>query len=159
MMQSGGQASGQLNVGNSGPPQAAPQPQTQHDTDQRFQAVINCHACNLQQIEAAIQANAHPTDPHPSGNGEQLARHPIYLVAYDPSNPGPGGAPAEGQPAELNMTAIRQVFSARYPHVSPDGPPEDGSHVKVRGMHVVAEKDAVGNPTGRVTFGNPEDIA
>jgi hypothetical protein len=156
-MQSGGQASGQLNVGGTPPPPSEPQPQAQQTGD-RMQAVINCHGANLQQIEVAIQANAHTTDPHPAQTGASLTRHPVILSCFDPSSVDANGSPAEGKPAELNMTAIREIFSARYPHVSAEGPPADGSHVQVAGMHVIAEKDMVGNPTGRVRLGNAEEV-
>jgi hypothetical protein len=50
------------------------------------------------------------------------------------------------------------VFSARYAHVSESSPPDDGSHIKVDGMHVIAELDHAGRPTGRVRFGNPDEV-
>jgi len=157
MTQSGGGAGGNLSINGEQPaqqPAAVPPAASPLD---RFQAVVNCHGCNLQQIEVAIQANSHAVDPHPGPKGSYVMRHPIILTAFDPSNLDDQGRPAEGQPAELNMTAIRQVFSSRYPHVSPNPPPEDGSHIKVEGMHFVAEKDHLGQATGRVKLGNPGD--
>jgi hypothetical protein len=159
MMQSGGQAAGQLSVGAPGSPPAAPLPTIdQPTTGDRFQAVINCHACNLHQIEVAIEANQHTTDPHPAQPGRTVARHPVILACFDYASLDDQGRPAEGQPAELNMTVIRQIFSTRYAHVSADPPPADGSHISVEGMHVIAELDQAGNATGRVRFGNPDEV-
>lgn len=157
-------ASGELQVDTSSPPAGEPPLLIEHvgknAVSGQMSAVINVHACNLNQIEVAIQNNLHEVDPHPNRPGEYLSRHPIYLVAFDP-DPGKidqDGHPAEGAPSELNLKAIREIFSARYPHVSPDAPPSDGSHIRVDGMHVIAEVDRRGNPTGRVTFGNPKDV-
>lgn len=124
----------------------------------RFQAVINCHDCNLQQIEVAIANNAHEVDPHPAQHGQWLERHPIILACFDPANVDEDGNPAEGKPAELNMKLIREIFSTRFPFVSSDPPPKDASHIQVDGMHFIGEVDHAGNPTGRVKLGNPEDV-
>jgi hypothetical protein len=152
-----GRASGQLSVDGE-PVTPAPAPPDGPASGQ-FSAVINIHNDNLNQIEVAIQANQHPLDPHPIKPGEAVTRHPVYLVAVDYSNLDAEGHPAEGKPAELNLQLIREVFSTRYAFVSPDGPPADGSHVRVDGMHFIAEVDSAGNPTGRMRLGNPEDVA
>jgi hypothetical protein len=157
MMNSRGGASGSLNTGQVAG-QAPPEAVDYSRVSGRFQAVINCHACNLTQIEVAIQTSRHPYDPHPVLAGVYVERLPILLVAYDGSSVDEHGAPAIGTPLELNLTAIREVMAMRYPDiVSPDGPPADGSHIDVPGMHVVAELDQAGNPTGRVTLGSLEE--
>ena len=156
-------SSAELSVSDgSGPPPSPPVSIEQVGAERvtgRFQAVINVHDCNLKQIEVALEANAHEVDPHPAKAGEFVARHPVFLVAFDPSQVDEHGNPAEGKPAELNLKLIREVFSARYKHVSPDGPPADGSHIQVPGMHTIAELDQSGKPTGRVKLGNPEDVS
>jgi hypothetical protein len=160
MAEQGGRASGQLSTGDGLPPPATT-PQLEVGRDKiagRFAAVIDCHGCNLHQIEVAIQANLHSVDPHPISPGLYVERHPVYLVAFDHANLDEAGLPTEGKPAELNMTAIREIFSARYPHISAEAPPQDGSHIRVPGMHIVGERDRHGNFTGQVRLGNPEDV-
>lgn len=157
-----GNASGQLST-DDGLLSPRPAPLTAADVGDsaitgRMQAIINCHNCNLKQIEQAVQDNLHEVDPHPIREGEYLFRHPVILACWDDSQRDRDGTPAEGAPAELNMQLIREVFSTRYPHVSADPPPHDGSHIDVDGMHVIAELDHAGNPTGRVRLGNPEDV-
>ena len=161
MTEQRGGSSGQLSTGDPAPVPPAPPTVEMVGEDNikgRFQAVINVHDCNLNQIEVAIGTNAHEIDPHPIQPGRYVERHPVYLVAFDPSNVDAEGHPAEGKPSELNLKLIREVFSARYPYVSADGPPADGSHIQVEGMHFIAEMDSSGNPTGRVRLGNPEDV-
>jgi hypothetical protein len=130
------------------------------ETDEQWSAVINIHDANLAQIEAALAANQHEVDPHPSGQpGRYVKRHPVYIVAVNYSELDDEGHPTPGKPAELDLTAVRGIFAARYPNmVIEDDPPADGSHVRIRDSHVVAEKDSVGNPTGRVIFGTAEDV-
>jgi len=129
--------------------------------DEHWSAVININGANLAQIEAALAANQHEVDPHPSGQaGRYVTRHPVYLVAEDYGNLDDQGRPTPGKPLELDLKAVRDIFSARYPNVVDAGdPPADGSHVRIRDSHVVAEKDSVGNPTGRVIFGTAEDVS
>jgi len=131
------------------------------DTDEQWSAVINIHDANLAQIEAALAANQPEVDPHPSGQaGRYVKRHPVYLVAVNYAALDEQGHPTPGKPSELDLKAVRDIFSTRYPNVVSDGdPPADGSHVRIRDSHVVAEKDSVGNPTGRVIFGTAEDVS
>lgn len=150
-----GGAGGTLSV-NGEPTQApatAPDPEEPGD---QFSAVINIHDCNLAQIEAAIAGNAHSLDPHPSQPGRSVRRHPVYLVAVDYSHVDDEGRPAQGKPLELDLTTIRGIFSSRpdYSFIADGDPPADGSHIRVAGMHNVAELDQSGNPTGRVTLGS-----
>lgn len=153
-----GGASGELSISDL---PSAPQPPTlevgRDKVAGQFSAVINCHDCNLKQIEVAIESNQHPFDPHPIQHGMYVSRHPVYLVAYDYSDVDEDGIPAAGQPSELNLKAIREIFSTRYSHVAADAPPRDGSHIAVEGMHIVAVRDRDGNPTGALRLGNPED--
>src|SRR5947209_4517123 len=93
----------------------------------QFSAVINVHACNLAQIEAAIVNNLHEVDPHPIQAGKYVRRHPVYLAAFNPSELDEQGRPAVGEPAELDLKTLRRLYSSRFPHVSPDPPPDDGS--------------------------------
>jgi|SRR5215467_10126674 len=131
------------------------------DTDEQWSAVININDSNLAQIEAALSANQHEIDPHPSGQpGRYVKRRPVYLVAVNYAELDADGHPTPGKPAELDLKSVRDIFSARYPDVVSDtDPPADGSHVRIRDSHVVAEKDSVGNPTGRVIFGTAEDVS
>jgi len=127
--------------------------------EDQWSAVINTHNCNLQQIETAIAANSHDLDPHPAEGTRQVRRHPIYLVAEDYSQVDAEGRPTPGKPLELDLAAVRGIFSARHPDwIAADAPPADGSFVRVRGMHYIAELDSAGNATGRVRLGNPEDV-
>jgi len=124
--------------------------------EDQWSAVINVHGSNLAQIETAIAANTHQLDPHPADPSRQVRRHPVYLVAEDYTNLDAEGRPTPGKPLELDLAAIRGVFATRFPDWVADGdPPLDGSHVRVRGMHFIAELDSVGNPTGRVIIGDP----
>lgn len=122
-------------------------------TDQ-FSAVINIHGSTLNQVEAALVANQHTQDPHPADPTKRVNRHPVYIVAEDYSTLDDQGRPSPGAPAELDLTTVRQIMSARSDWISPDGPPADGSHVRVAGMHTIAELDSAGQPTGRVTLGD-----
>lgn len=156
---SGGQGAGVLSVdGQPATPSVTPSP-AHSDVTGRFQAVINVHDQNLHQIEVAIEANRHATDPHPARPGEFVSRHPVLLACFDPSQHDDQGRPLPGQPAELDLDTIRQIYSKRYSHVSPDAPPADGSHVSVPGMHTIAELDSTGTPTGRVMLGSPTEPA
>jgi len=150
-----GGSSGTLSSSDQPTASVAPEEDVSGVEDQ-WSAVINCHDCNLQQIEIAIAANTHLTDPHPANPGQRVRRHPIFLVAEDYGNLDAEGRPAPGKPLELDLSAIRGVFSARHNWVAGDGPPADGSHVKVAGMDTVAEMDQAGNPTGRVIIGTRE---
>ncbi len=92
----------------------------------RFQAVINAHACNLHQIEAAIVANQHSTDPHPISPGQTVSRHPVLIACFDPSQADADGRPLPGAPLELDIDTIRKLYSERFAYVSADPPPYDG---------------------------------
>lgn len=152
----GSSASGALSVSGQPDPSAQSSPSPEDVADQ-LSAVINVHDCNLQQIEAAVRANAHTTDPHPAAPGALVRRHPVYLVAFDPTQPDEQGRPAAGAPLDVDMETTRRIFSGRYLYVSPDPPPDDGSHISVAGMHSIAELDSKGQPTGRVTLGSAEE--
>jgi len=111
-----GQASGGLSI--DGHPVAPVVPPTAADVNVagKFQAVIDVTGGNLHQIEVAVAANAHEVDPHPTNPGAFVSRHPIFLV---------------GTPAELDLATIRSLYSKRFSYVSPDAPPEDGSHISI----------------------------
>src|SRR5258708_39066619 len=149
----GSSASAMLSVDGDSPPSSSPP--VAADVSDQFSAVINVHDSSLQQIEAAIMANAHALDPHPATRGVYVRRHPVYLVAFDPGTLDADGHPAPGAPLDVDMPTTRRIFSGRYTYVSPDPPPEDGSHIRVAGMHTIAELDSVGQPTGRVHLGTP----
>jgi hypothetical protein len=151
---SSGGSSGTLSTGDQ--PTAPPEQEDTTGVEDQWSAVINCHDCNLQQIEVAIAANSHTLDPHPADPSKRVRRHPLYLVAEDYSNVDEQGRPAPGKPLELDLEAIRGVFSARQKWVSGEAPPADGSHVQVRGASFIAEMDQAGNPTGRVMLGDAE---
>lgn len=147
-----GGSSGSLSSSDQPPAVAAPEEDTSGVEDQ-WSAVINCHGCNLQQIEIAIAANTHLLDPHPADPSKRVRRHPVYLVAEDYANLDAEGRPAPGETLELDLPAVRGVFSARHDWVSAAPPPDDGSHVHVAGMDTIPEMDQAGNPTGRVIIG------
>lgn len=140
-----------LLVGPEPPPASA-----YSDVSDQWSAVINCHGCNLAQIEAALATNQHEVDRNPADWRRGLRRHPVYLVAEDYTNLDAQGRPTPGAPSEVDLAVVRDVFSTRYTWVSAVGPPADGSHVRVAGMHYIAEMDSAGNPTGRVILGTPE---
>jgi hypothetical protein len=135
---------------------ATPPPADAGDVTDQWSAVINIHGGNLAQIESTLAANVHEFDPHPSGDGRRVRRHPVYLVAEDYTNLDGEGRPSPGQPLELDLQATRDIFSKRYDWVSAEPPPADGSYVRVAGAHYIAEKDSAGNATGRVVLGNRE---
>ena len=136
-----------------------PQEEDPSQVEDQWSAVVNCHDCNLNQIEVALQWNAQRAlDPNPSDPTKQVRRWPVYLVAENYAQLDDQGRPTPGKPLELDLAAIRGVFSARYPNiVSGEDPPADGSHVHVRGMYFIGERDSAGNPTGRVILGDAED--
>jgi hypothetical protein len=119
--------------------------------EDQWSAVINTHGATRKQIEAAVIANAHPLDPHPTIRGRMVRRHPVYLVAQDYSVLDARGRPKPGAPADdLDLGELRRMYSQRYAYVSPDAPPSDSSHIHVKGSRFVAEMDQQGQPTGRV---------
>jgi hypothetical protein len=163
MMESSASGGAQANLsvtGQEGPVRAQVGPSSVDDVDEQWSVVINIHDSNLAQVEGAIASNLHQFDPHPSQPGRYVRRHPMYIVAVDYSQIDEEGHPAAGKPLELDLQTIRDIFSARYPDmVAPGDTPEDGSHIRLRDYFTIAEKDSVGNPTGRVTFGNQEDAS
>ncbi|HEX8870750.1 MAG TPA: hypothetical protein VF821_34110 [Lentzea sp.] len=147
-----GGSSGTLS--SSDQPTAPPTPEEDvSGVEDQWSAVINCQGCNLQQIEVAIAANTHLTDPHPADPTKRVRRHPVYLVAEDYTNLDAEGRPAPGTVLELDLPAVRGVFSARHNWVAADAPPADGSFVHVAGMDTIPELDQAGNATGRVILG------
>jgi hypothetical protein len=124
----------------------------------QFSAVVNIHGCNLKQIEVALETNEHEVDPHPLQEGAFLKRHPVYIVCFDPMNRDETGRPKLGEPLELDLDTTRRIFAKRYAWVSPDAPPTDASHIRVPGMHHIAELDERGNPTGRIVRGSHGDV-
>jgi hypothetical protein len=156
-----GKTSGRLTTDDDDSPPPAPARVAdvgEANVPDQFSAVINVHGCNLAQIEAAIQANLHEVDPHPAQAGAWVRRHPLYITCFDPSQIDEDGHPAPGAPLELDVDQIREIYAARYPHVAAEPPPDDGSHVRVQGMHTIAEIDSSGLPTGRVRLGNPDEV-
>jgi hypothetical protein len=105
----------------------------------------------MAQIEVAVAGNAYTLDPHPDDPTRRIRRHPVYLVAVNYGEPPDAeGRPSPGRPLEMDLAALRDVFSARYPFVSAEPLPMDGSHVRVAGKRVAALLDSAGNPTGGV---------
>lgn len=157
----GSASTGVLTTDDGANPPAAPMTAAQVGTENiqdQFSAVINIHGCNLQQIETAIQANMHQVDPHPAVAGAWLRRHPVYIACFDTSQLDEQGRPAPGEPLELDVDTIRGIYAKRYAHVAAEPPPQDGSHIQVKGMHTIAELDSRGVATGRVRLGSPDEL-